>query len=82
RGLGRVADATNSLQDAMRIASRLQTRLLQAEVQREFGLLASEMGDREEATRQLTAALAGFTELGAQRECIEVRVELRALDES
>lgn len=82
RGLGRFADATNSLQDAMRIASRLQTRLLQAEVQREFGLLASEMGDREEATRHLTAALAGFTELGAQRECIEVRVELRALDES
>ena len=82
RGVGRFADAANSLQDAIRIAARIQAALLEAEVQRERGLLAVAMGDRQDATRHLTAALDGFTRLGAQRECIEVRAELESLAES
>jgi tetratricopeptide (TPR) repeat protein len=81
RGVGRFADAATSLQDAMRIASRLQARLLEAEVHREWGLLAVATGDKPDASRHLAAALDGFTQLGAQRECIEVRGEISSLGE-
>ena len=80
RRLGRFAEAASALQDAERIASRLQTRLLEAEVHREQGLLAAAMGDLAGATRRLTDALALFTELGAQRERDEVGAELSKLD--
>ena len=81
RGAGRFAEAASSLQDATRIAARLQAALLEAEVHREQGLLAVAMGDRQGASHHLTAALDGFTRLGAQRECIEVRAELGSLGE-
>jgi tetratricopeptide (TPR) repeat protein len=81
RRLRRFAEAATSLQDAARIATRLQTRLLEGEVQREWGLLAAATGDVADARRRLTDALALFKQLGAQREHDEVRAELAALSE-
>lgn len=79
RRLGRFPEALASLQDAARIAARLQARLLEAEVQREWGLLAAATGDTVDARHRLTDALQIFAELGAQRELEEVRIELTAL---
>ena len=81
RRMGHLDAATLSLDEAMRIATHLQARLLEAEVARERGLVATAGGDDVEAERYLALALDAFTELGAQREVAEVRAELAALSE-
>lgn len=76
RLLGRLPDAEVSAAEALRIAMKLGVRLLEAETEREIGLIRLEAGDREGAATAFTRALATFTELGAAREVAEVREEL------
>lgn len=73
---GRHADAGSDATEALRIAARLRSRLLEAEATRELGLVRLAMGDATAASSLLAGALATFTELGAEREMSAVRAEL------
>ena len=79
RLLGRVDEAETNAAEALRIATKLQARLLEAEATRELGLVRLATGDRVSASLMLGRALASFTELGAAREVAAVRRELSQL---
>lgn len=76
--LGRRDEAERILQDAVRIAKRMQVPLLEAETSLDLGLSCADRGDGTQARRWLNRALELFESLGAQRDAEAVRVALSA----
>jgi tetratricopeptide (TPR) repeat protein len=76
RLLGRHQAAVHALTEAIRIAQRTHTRLLEAEATRELGKVYKADNRPKEARNQFTRALAMFTNLGAKRDAEELSAEL------
>ena len=69
---GEHVEAERNASEAMHIAMRSGTRLLEAEAARTVGVLRGMLGDRAGGIKQLRRALEIFSELGAKREAKEV----------
>ena len=81
RELGQYALAERALTEAMRIAHRAQSRLLEAEVMQELGGMLAMVGDHSAARKWMGRALELFRSLGATREADELSADIRALDD-
>ncbi len=77
RHLGRLGEAERAISAALRSARRLQLRLNEAETLRELGEIQLARGAKFDADRSFDAALALFTELGAQRDVDTLRARLQ-----
>lgn len=73
----RFAEANQALTEALRIAERTRSRLLQAEVLRELGWVHRGVGDAAKWGDVLMRALAIFRELGAQADADAIESELK-----
>ena len=80
RELGQYQLAERALTEAMRIAHRAQTRLLEGETMQELGATLAMAGDPAAARKWLRRALDVFTALGATREADELQADLQAMD--
>jgi tetratricopeptide (TPR) repeat protein len=78
-GLGRLDRARQSFAEALRVASRTGSRLLEAEVTRELGVTASADQDTAAAIDWLTRARTQFESLGARREVDDVNAKIDQL---
>jgi tetratricopeptide (TPR) repeat protein len=79
RDLGRFAEADHALIDAIRIAKRLQIKLLEAEASWDLGISGAAQRDVPSARAALERARELFTALGAQRELVDVDAALALL---
>ena len=78
--LGRIGDqvaAERLAAEALQIAMRSGSRLLEAESARDLGVLRGLLGDRAGSVKLLRRALAVFTELGAKRDAADVAALLQ-----
>jgi tetratricopeptide (TPR) repeat protein len=69
---GNHLEGERNASEALHIAMRSGSHLLEAEAARTVGVLRGLMGDRAGAQKQLRHALALFTQLGARREAREI----------
>ena len=76
RMLGRLDAAAADATAALRTATRLEARLLEAEATRELGLVERARGRGDAASELLSRALGLFSALGAAREVSELRAEI------
>jgi tetratricopeptide (TPR) repeat protein len=74
---GHHLEAERNASEALHIAMRSGSQLLEAEAARTVGVLRGLMGDRAGAQKQLRHALALFTQLGARREAKEIAALLK-----
>ena len=74
---GNHLEAERNATEALHIAMRSGSQLLEAEAARTVGVLRGLMGDRAGAQKQLRHALALFTQLGARREAKEISALLQ-----
>ena len=77
--LGRAGDhagAERNASEALHIAMRSGTRLLEAQSARDVGVLRGLMGDRAGGVKELRRALALFTDLGKRTDAAEIGVLL------
>ena len=81
RLLGRHGAAVNALTEAIRIAQRTTTRLLEAEATRELARVYRADNRPREAAAAYARALAMFEALDAKRDLEELRLELRRVSE-
>ena len=79
RRLGKSGAAITALNEAIRIAQRTHTKLLEAEATRELGTVLKSDNRYRDAGAAFTRALQLFTELGAQRDVAETSAELERL---
>lgn len=78
-GLRRLDRARQCFTDALRVAARTGSRLLEAEVSRELGVTASADQDTPAAIDWLTRARTQFEALGARREVEDVSAKIAQL---
>jgi hypothetical protein len=76
---GDTGAAVQSLTDSVRIAARLQARLLEAEGARELGRAHAALGAVGEAQRWIGRAADVFTALGAERDAAEAAAAFEEL---
>lgn len=79
RSMGLLAEAEEHVEEAIRIAERTHTPLLQAEATRELARIRLAQGDAALGRALLEQALQLFRDLGAQREVEGVMAEVAAL---
>ena len=77
RLVARLPEAEHTLVEALRIAERTHTRLLEAESLRELGLVRRTRGQTAQAKHAMERALGMFKELGAMRDAEQLADELR-----
>ncbi len=73
----RFAEANLALGEALRIAERTRSRLLQADVLRELGWVHRGVGDAAKWGEVVVRALGIFRELGAEADAVAIETELR-----
>jgi tetratricopeptide (TPR) repeat protein len=79
RQMSRHDDAERTLNDAIRIARRLQGKLLEAEALGDLGDSLAARGEIDEGRKAFSRAFSLFQELGAQRELTELQKRMEAI---